>query len=200
MTDWLTEDINASLVHRDPVRAATLVHGGPGLPQVPGHVVSLHGGQLALAVVASHRVQIGVHAHQPCTQEPPSNASSCPFCRTSQRWRFGAAGPVLPLTQATAGHAHRCQRLPGVGVGLVPLGGVPAGLAVVSTHHVEKSPTGRHPGTQTGHRHGADEGPAVGLRVPPVRQHLRTVTAEIKLGSVMQTAAGISRSAPASPP
>lgn len=75
--------------------------------------------------------------------------------------------PPLPLTESTTRGDHGRQLVPGVGVRLVSLGGVPAGLAVVAAHHVQEPPARCHAGAQTGHRHGAGEGPSVGLRVPP---------------------------------
>lgn len=82
--------------------------------------------------------------------------------------------PIPKLTQAAAGGAHWRQLLPGVGVGLVPLSSVPAGLSIVSTHHIEEPSACCDSSTQASHRHGADKGPAIGLRVPPARQMLLT--------------------------
>lgn len=49
---------------RDSVRAAAVLHGGSGLPDVFGDVVPFHGAQLALPVVASDGVQVRVQACQ----------------------------------------------------------------------------------------------------------------------------------------
>lgn len=80
---------------------------------------------------------------------------------------------VLPpphhLTESTARGAHGRQLVPGVGVRLVSLSCVPAGLAVVAAHHIEEPPARCHAGAQAGHRHGAGEGPSVGFWVPPAK-------------------------------
>lgn len=62
----LTEDVDASLVGCDSQRAAAVLHGGPGLPDVPGGVVAFHRAQLVPPIIASYGVQVRVHAYQSC--------------------------------------------------------------------------------------------------------------------------------------
>lgn len=60
----LTKDEDASLVDRDSVCAAAVLHGGPGLPEVPGYIVTLHGAQLAPPIIASYGVQVRIQTDQ----------------------------------------------------------------------------------------------------------------------------------------
>lgn len=69
----LTEDVDAPLVHRGSVCAATVLHGGPGLPQVPGYIVTLHRTQLAPPIIPSYGVQVRVHTHQSCRRRGKFN-------------------------------------------------------------------------------------------------------------------------------
>lgn len=62
----LTQDIDAPLVDGDSMCTATVLHGGPGLPLIPGYVIALHSTQLALPIIPPHSVQVGVDTHQPC--------------------------------------------------------------------------------------------------------------------------------------
>lgn len=110
-------------------------------------------------------------AHRKSSVKHPSYT----FLTATHSWRSPLCSDLLlHLTQAAAGGAHWRQLLPGVGVGLVPFSSVPAGLPVVSPHHIEKPSARCDSSTQTSHRHGADEGPAVGLRVPPATRKLST--------------------------
>lgn len=75
---------------------------------------------------------------------------------------------TVTLTQPTPHWEHGRQLLPGVGVGMIALYGVPAVHSVKSPNHIQSPPTGGHAGSQPRHRHRGHKCPAVGLRIIPV--------------------------------
>lgn len=56
-------------MHRDSVGTAAVLHGGPGLPLVPGYIVTLHRTQLAQPIIPSYGIEVRVQTHQPCKDQ-----------------------------------------------------------------------------------------------------------------------------------